>query len=592
MSFRLASSALAGLVAALVAWAALAEGPPASARAVWTGPDVNTLGAPSRDGRWISFADPVTGELAVRDLQRNEIRFLTRKKPSQEGEFAYFSTVSPDSKQVAYAWFNSEGFYDLRVTAIAERGEPRVLYRNAATGFVQPCAFSPDGKQVLTLFFRRDNISQIALVSLEDGSVRTLKSLSWIYPKRMDFSPDGRFIVYDNLAEDDAEQRDIFVLAADGSRESRLVEGPANDLFPLWVPDGRSVLFASSRSGREGAWRVPVKDGVAAGEPELVADGLGRFLPMGITREGDLYYGLRVGKTDLFSLDLDSPGKPEPLNAPSSGGAFAPAVSPDGSTLAYLALSGSENFGQEHRALTLASLEDGAAQELPARLAHFEQVRWSPDGRQLLLSGSDRRGRGGLFAYGLESARTEPLLVEPWADFRGIEGGWTRDGESLVAARGGETPALVIRNPKTREDRVLFASRDGARISHPAVSPDGGSVAFAVWSTGGGDSSDVMVYSFGEGRAGKILTLSHGRLADLAWTADSSELLIGAAGTSGALLWRASADGGRIRPLPPLPGRQAGLSAHPGGSRLVVAIGETRSEVWVIERAAAGAPKD
>ena len=74
----------------------------------------------------------------------------------------------------------------------------------------------------------------------------------------MDFSPDGRFIVYDNLARSGSAQRDIFVLTADGRSETRLVEHPATDLFPLWSRGGNAVVFASDRGGTMGLWAVPL----------------------------------------------------------------------------------------------------------------------------------------------------------------------------------------------------------------------------------------------------------------------------------------------------------------------------------------------
>jgi len=225
-----------------------------SARPVWSEPGINLLGTPSLDGKYLSFVDTTTGDLAVRDLVAGKNIRLTHKGPSARKEFAYFSSISPDSRQVAYAWFNDEGFYDLRLAGMDKDAAPRVLYRNSEAGFVQPCAWSPDGKQILTLFFRKDNISQIALVSAADGSVRTLKSLNWVYPKKMDFSPDGKFIVYDSTVKEGSDERDIFVLATDGSREVRLVEHPANDIFPVWTPDGKAVLFASDRSGAMDAW--------------------------------------------------------------------------------------------------------------------------------------------------------------------------------------------------------------------------------------------------------------------------------------------------------------------------------------------------
>ena len=210
-------------------------------RRVCEGPPGMILGGPSPDGRFLSCLDPETGDLSLLDLASGQRRRLTHKTSPQSAEFAYFSVVSPDSRRVAYAWFNQEKFYELRVVAV-DGSDSRILYRNEEAGFVQPSAWSPDGKEILTLFFRKDSISQIALVSTTDGSVRVLKSLNWVYPKKMDFSPDGRFIVYDSFGRNDAR-------ASATSLCSRPMEAAKSRWWStrqtIWFPSGRPTAEES-----------------------------------------------------------------------------------------------------------------------------------------------------------------------------------------------------------------------------------------------------------------------------------------------------------------------------------------------------------
>ena len=51
-------------------------------RRVWWGGDVDTLGAVSADGRYLSYQDQETGDLAIRNLQTGEKRRLTKAAPS------------------------------------------------------------------------------------------------------------------------------------------------------------------------------------------------------------------------------------------------------------------------------------------------------------------------------------------------------------------------------------------------------------------------------------------------------------------------------------------------------------------------------
>jgi hypothetical protein len=205
----------------------------AAPKPVFTDAAVTLLGAPSLDGRYISLVEQ--GDLAIRDLATGRSTKLTKATGK---EFAYFSAISRDAKTVAYAWFNEEGFYELRVVPTAG-GHPRTLFKNAEAGFVQPTAWTPDNKSILTLLFRKDNVSQIALVPAEGGEAKVLRSLNWVYPKRMDISPDGQTLIYDSFAPSSTTQRTIYSLTLDGATEKRLVSEPGNHLFPLYAPDGK-----------------------------------------------------------------------------------------------------------------------------------------------------------------------------------------------------------------------------------------------------------------------------------------------------------------------------------------------------------------
>ncbi len=207
--------------------------------------EVDTSGSVSSDGRFLSYTAWDTGNLVMRDLQTGENRRLTNRGWP---EFAFPSTISPDGKQVAYGWTNHDGSCDLRIINL-DGSEPRVVYHDQKAVSVQPRDWSPDGKDIVAAFWQQEGTRQIALVSVADGSVRVLKSFDWRSPRKMSFSPEGRFIAYDFPPLDGSANRDIFVLSADGRQEVPLVEHPANDLLLDWTPDGKRVLFASERTG-------------------------------------------------------------------------------------------------------------------------------------------------------------------------------------------------------------------------------------------------------------------------------------------------------------------------------------------------------
>jgi len=87
-----------------------------AARQVWTDPG-DFGGRISPDGRYVSFADWDTGNLAIHDVVTGEDRQVTSGGTfSRPGNFAEESRWSPDGTQLAYShWVEVEG---------AVRGEP------------------------------------------------------------------------------------------------------------------------------------------------------------------------------------------------------------------------------------------------------------------------------------------------------------------------------------------------------------------------------------------------------------------------------------------------------------------------------------
>lgn len=504
---------------------------------VWTGPGVTVQGMASPDGRFLSCIDPATGDIAVRDLQTGKLRPLTGHRPGGSAkQFAYFSTFSPDSSQIAYAWFNDAGFYELRVAPV-KGGPHRVLYRNEQAGFVQPSDWTPDGKHILTLLFRKDNISQIALIATEDGAVRVLKSLNWLYPKKMDISPDGRWIVYDAFAAAAQTHRDIYLLALDGSRETVLIDSPAEDVFPLWTPGGRSVLFSSNRLGSMDLWTVPIDDGKAAGPPALVHRDLQRFLPLNITADGRFFFARRTGAQDIFIASSNT--APQRLTSRYPGANSSPAFSATGESIAYLTRSGAENFGTPAHAITIRNLASGQERHLAPKLAHIERIRWSPDGEWILASGADGKGRSGLFRVHVQSGAVRPVVTDVNASFRGIPADWL-DTHRLVI--GG--PSLRELNLETNAERVLES-----RPVHAVAA--GPSLAFL-------SGSEVIVRGQG--------VVYNGVVTALAWS--GTELVIG---TPDGVLRN-----GRKLDMPAYDG--GAISVH--GTQIAFSGGRTENEIW------------
>ena len=261
-----------------------------TSKKIWSESDTELEGAPSPDGKYLSYVDWETGDLAIYEIATGKKRRLTNKGSwDKSNEFALMSRWSPDGKQIVYDWKNKNDFCELRIIGL-DGSNPRILYSNKEVKWTYTYDWSPDGKQILTYFDRKngtDWIGQIVLVSIADGSEVVLKTTPITEtgatgPDNLCFSNDGRYIIYDFPQKEGSPERDIFMMSIDGSSEISLVEHPAHDELLCCTPDGKNILFASDRNGTI-QLVIKIVEGKPQGNPKLVKSDMGNRTP------GDLH---------------------------------------------------------------------------------------------------------------------------------------------------------------------------------------------------------------------------------------------------------------------------------------------------------------
>ena len=573
-----------------------------SVRKIWEGSEVDTQGEPSPDGKYISYVDWDSGDLAIYEIATEKKRRLTNMGSWDDpNEFAMFSRWSPDGKQIVFGWFKRDNpslndFYTIGL----DGSEPRVLLSDERFSWTQCYDWSPDGKQVLACFgIKGDSSNLIGLVSTADGSVRMVKELGkkgW--PENMRFSPDGRFIAYDHTPDEDSPARDIYLLPTDGGSETPLVEHPSNDILMGWSPGGGSILFGSERNGTLGSWSIQVIEGKPQGEPKLVKPVMGPFYPIGFTDQGSYYYGIHERMHNIYIAELNTEtGK---IVAPVEkairrfeGYNQTPSYSPDGKYLAYISkrsrLLTPLGFKLGGNVLCIKSLETGKEREFHPELDLIGFPTWSPDGSSIVLVHWNYNA--GVELYQIDAKNGDVTMVSRPGDNYYNFGGhqWSPSGDTLyygLRDRYADNWRIMARDIESGKEDTIYRSGGFYTIS---ISPDGRWFALTcpsdkdahikIVSADGKESREL--YRFEEGT-------NIGRAPSTTWTRDGKYILFGMNNPeTDDKVWelcRITAEDGELEKT----GLKMGspyinLSAHPDGKHFTFSSSEIVAEIWMME---------
>jgi Tol biopolymer transport system component len=570
-------------------------------RRAWDGqaagaPTARVLASVSADGHHVPYIGP-DGVVNLHDLASGTDRPLT-----VADQCGGPSAISRDGTQVAYERYCGKFGSELRLVNVRDNGVPasRLLYENADVAQITPMDVSPDGSLIAVTLVRKDRSKQIGLVTGGSGSLRVLKSVDWRGPTRIFFSPNGRDLAYDLPANDTSNQRDVFVLAVDGSREVAVVTHPANDAVMGWSPDGKHLLFASDRrGGAMGLWVQAIEDQSPRGTPALVMESINSAFSLGVTSSGALYLGKIAGDRDISVVPIDlatgkQTGPPAKPVQNFIGTNLEPAYSPDGKALAYVSWRNNNPIFGDPRVLAIRSLDTGETRELRPNLVYFDQVSWAPDGRAFVTGGTDPKGRNGIFRIDARTGDVTPIAQLPLGFERSFPQ-WSPSGNHIYYRVPLNEDAINEDVAFIERTMASGAEREVARGALGAISlsPDGRWIA-AQKTDPATKSEALVLIPIGGGKTRELLRARQperivNQLSGIPWTPDSRNVLLRRRRTAGSVeLWLVS-----IADAPPrkldvdvtqwATGNRGFISLSPDGRQIAFLTGQTNAEVWVLE---------
>jgi TolB protein len=370
------------------------------------------------------------------------------KMPDGKRIFAW----SPDGQKIQYV---KEGDGTKVYLANADgSGEILLPFRGGV--------WSADSK--LITFHRRlsPNNADIFVYTIETREVRNVTN-SDAFDADPSFSPDGKRIVFASSRDGNPE---IYSINIEGTDLRRLTFDPKTDAHASFSPDGTQILFGSDRENEDGNLYLMNSDG--SGVVKLVAwdkssENAG---PNSWSHDGTkvIFYSDRNGKDDVYVVSAETVRRKLVLSEPDND-LGTPVYSPDGRHILYS--RGLEDKTGELRIFDRHTQETSLVTKTDRSSI---SARWFPDANWIAFS--DRaNGNSEIFRIRPDGSDLENLTKQPSSDATAVI---SPDGGQLVFWSDRGQPAGA---------QLWIMNFDGSD-AHP-LTPRKGWEGDAIWSPDG-----------------------------------------------------------------------------------------------------------
>lgn len=585
-----------------------------SARRVWADPveDARDGGSLSPDAKFYAFsARPGAADLAIRTLATGETHYLTGSRAPQKTSdaHAYTPVFSRDGKQLAYAWdIDTVGGYEVRVINI-DGSSAHAIYRPVGDYGPIPTDWTPDGRFVVAMESTPDRMVRLLILPVAGGPPRILKSfLDWERPTQAQVSPDGKYLAYDYRPRQDRAERDVYLLALDGTPEASVATGPSDDRLVGWTPDGR-LVFASDRNGSPAVWAQRVENGHARGEPALVKKDLWRSTGLQMTANGTFFYAVQTGDRDVCSAAIDAAtgrllSKPVSITQHPGEPYSIPDISAGGRFIAYL-IGSPEVRSQKYArfgttTIAVQSLHGGQSRTLRPKLAGITRFKWGLDDETLIVDARDDKGRPVSQRLDLKTGEASITNYADHLPSFSADREWTFEFVGLGSKMRDRVWRVVAHHRADGAERELYATPEpgwapvgsGVRSSL-LVSPDGQSLVFSLGHNGDSTYAQRLMVIGTQGGSPRELVsptaFPHTVLRPASFTPDGKYILLMTSEFAGpppwgpSRLWRVPIAGGAPQPIE-MPRTDFDLPIlSPDGRSLLFTAGKVAVEYWVLE---------
>jgi len=339
-------------------------------------------------------------------------------------------------------------------------------------------------------------------------------------------SPDGKRLAYSASESSKVSAFHVFVRELPSGRPRQLTKAEGSDIAPVWSPDGGTLAFLRVLEGKRECLAIPADGGDERRVAELGpgADSAQPMPEISWNPDGKSLVVVQNAEKQLpglATLALDS-GKLQRITNPAEGSAgdSTPAVSPSGSSIAFVRHT--QNEGAD---IFLCDATGAGVRRLTFDDRAIRGIAWTRDGQDLLYSGN-RVGGWRLWRVPAYGGSPRDLVIS------GQQAYYPAIGRNRLAYTDSPTVSAIWRatlgTGDTVEERPLI--RSTGREVNPVWSPDGTKIADVSDQSG----ADEIFVSDAEGRNRVQITQLKGpRAGRLRWSPDGKTLIFDASSDHG-----------------------------------------------------------